>query len=78
MAPTSFAVTFLLVPTLGIRTLTQDDDVIMENATMVPQASLAYATAMVSLTSLVHDTTVVPSASSVYSGSKNCPNVWLF
>ena len=66
-APTLGAVTFPLVPNLGIGTLTQDDDVIMENAVTVPQASSALATATVSSTSLVHDTTPVPLASTVYA-----------
>ena len=66
-APTSFAVVFPPVPNLGIGTLTQDDDVIMENAATVPQASSAHATTMVSSTSLVHDTAMVPSALSVYA-----------
>ena len=67
MAPALGAVVFPPVPNLGIRTLTQDDDVIMENTAMVPQASSAHTTAMVSSTSLVHDTTPVPSASTVYT-----------
>ena len=66
-APTLGAVTFPLVPNLGIGTLTQDDDVIMENAVTVPPASSALATATVSLTSSVHDTTPVPLASTVYA-----------
>ena len=35
-APILGAIVFPLVPNLGIRTLTQDDDVIMENAVTVP------------------------------------------
>ena len=66
-APISAAVAFPPVPNLGIGTLTQDDDVIMENAATVPQASSACDTAMVSSASLVHDTTTVPSASLVYA-----------
>ena len=61
-APTLGAVAFPLVPNLGIGSLTQDDNVIMENATTVPQASSAHTTATVSLTLLVHDTMLVPSA----------------
>ena len=56
MAPISFAITFPPVPNLGIGTLTQDDNVIMENTATVPQASLAYATTTVSSTLSVHDT----------------------
>ena len=67
MAPTLGAVVFPPVPNLGIRTLTQDDDVIMENATTVPQASSAHTTATVSSTSSVHDTAPVPLASMVYA-----------
>ena len=48
MAPVLGAVVFPPVPNLGIGTLTQDDDVIMENAATVPQASSAHTTAMVS------------------------------
>ena len=66
-APTLGAVIFPLVPNLGIGNSIQDDDVIMENAAIVPQASSAHATAKVSLTSLVHDTAMVPSASLVYT-----------
>ena len=66
-APTLGAVVFPPVPNLGIGTLTQDDDVIMENAAMVPQASSAHTTAMVSLTLSVHDTAPVPLASTVYA-----------
>ena len=53
LAPALGAITFPPVPNLGIGNPTQDDNVIMENATMVLQASLAPATATVSLTSLV-------------------------
>ena len=67
MAPVLGTVAFPPVPNLGIGTLTQDDDVTMENATMVPQASSALATAMVSSTLSVHDTAPVPSASTVYT-----------
>ena len=67
MAPILGAIVFPPVPNLGIRTLTQDDDVIMENTTTVPQASSAHATATVSLTSSVHDTVPVPSALTVYA-----------
>ena len=66
-APVLGAIAFPPVPNLGIGTLTQDDDVIMENAATVPQASSAHATAMVSLTLLVHDTVPVPLASTVYA-----------
>ena len=66
-APILGAVIFPLVPNLGIGTLTQDDDVIMENAATVPQASSAHATATVSLTSLVHDTMPVSLALMVYA-----------
>ena len=55
------------MPNLSIGTLTQDDNVIMENATMVLQASLAPATATVSLTLLVLYISTVPSAPSVYA-----------
>ena len=67
MAPVLGAVAFPLVPNLGIGTLTQDDDVIMENAATVPQASSALATTMVSSTLLVHNTAPVPLASTVYT-----------
>ena len=67
MAPTSFAIPFPPVANLGIGTLTQDDDVIMENAATVPQASSAYATTMVSSTLSVHNTATVPLALSVYA-----------
>ena len=67
MAPISGAVIFPPVPNLGIGTITQDDDVIMENAAMVPQALSAHATATVSSTLSVHDTALVPSASMVYA-----------
>ena len=66
MAPALGAIIFPLVPSLGIRSLTQDDDVIIENAATVPQASLAHATATVSSTSSVHNTAPVPLASMVY------------
>ena len=66
-APILEAVVFPPVPNLGIGTLTQDDDVIMENAAMVPQASSAHTTAMVSSTSSVHDTAPVPLALMVYA-----------
>ena len=73
-ATTSGAATFLLVPNLGIRNPTQDVDVIMVNATMVPQthdtatvpsASPEYATAMVPQALSVNATAMVPQASSV-------------
>ena len=67
MAPALGAITFPLVPNLGIGTLTQDDNDIMENAATVPQASSAHATATVSLTLSVHNTTLVPLASMVYA-----------
>ena len=66
-APVLGAVVFPPVPNLGIGTLTQDDNVIMENATTVPQALSAHATATVSSTSSVHNTVPVPSASTVYT-----------
>ena len=50
-APALGAIAFPPVPNLGIGSLTQDDNVIMENATTVPQASSANAGAMVPLAS---------------------------
>ena len=67
MAPASGTIIFPPVPKLGIGSLTQDDDVIMENATTVPQALLAHATERVSSTSSVHDTATVPLALTVYA-----------
>ena len=64
-APVLEAVVFPPVPNLGIGTLTQDDDVIMENAATVPQASPVNAAATVLEASSAYDTAPVPMASSV-------------
>ena len=60
------AVIFPPVSNLGIGNSTQDSDVIMENAAMVPQALSAHATATVPQALSVHNTTV-PEASPVYA-----------
>ena len=65
--PISGAIIFPLVPNFDIGNLTQDDNVIMENAATVPQASLAPTTATVSSTLSVHDTVMVPLALMVYA-----------
>ena len=67
MAPTLGTIVFPLVPNFGIGNSTQDGNVIMGNAAMVPQALLAHATTTVPPALLVHNTAMVPSASPVYT-----------